>query len=323
MATIRKRGKTWRAEVYRKGERRSGSFRTKQEAILWAQQVESDILSGKAGVVPDKPFSALLQRYAREVSPSKRGERWEGFRLDAVARDPIGEVSLRDLSAPHFAAWRDRRKRQVTEGTVLREWTLLNHVCNVAVKEWHWLVENPMKEVKRPKEPEPRTRRPTQDEIERILLTTGYEYDSPPETAMARVGAAFLFAIETAMRQGEICAVTPSDVDLEARTLHIPKTKTGTARTVPLSTEAVRLLRQVDCDFQLSPAILSALFRKAVKRTMIEDLHFHDTRREALTRLAKKLDVMELAKVSGHKDLRILQNVYYAPKPEDLAKKLD
>ena len=62
----------------------------------------------------------------------------------------------------------------------------------------------------------------------------------------------------------------------------------------------------------VSAASLDALFRKARTRAQIEDLHFHDTRREALTRLSNIFDVMELARISGHRDLRILQKVYQA-----------
>ena len=54
-----------------------------------------------------------------------------------------------------------------------------------------------------------------------------------------------------------------------------------------------------------------------------EDLHFHDTRREALSRLAKKVDVMTLAKISGHRDIKILLNIYYAPDMSDEAELLD
>jgi integrase len=75
--------------------------------------------------------------------------------------------------------------------------------------------------------------------------------------------------------------------------------------------------------FDVSTASLDALFRKAKARALIEDLHFHDTRREALTRMSKIFDVMELARISGHRDLRVLQNVYYAPSVKDLAAKLD
>ena len=65
-----------------------------------------------------------------------------------------------------------------------------------------------------------------------------------------------------------------------------------------------------------------AYFRKAVKAAGITDLHFHDTRREALTRTSKKLsNVAELARASGHRDLRSLM-VYYEPDPTDLADKL-
>ncbi len=57
--------------------------------------------------------------------------------------------------------------------------------------------------------------------------------------------------------------------------------------------------------------------------TYIYRTPIHDTRREALTRLSKIFNVMELAKISGHRDLRVLQNVYYAPSADDLAEKLD
>jgi integrase len=101
-------------------------------------------------------------------------------------------------------------------------------------------------------------------------------------------------------------------------------------RDVPLSLEAQRLIEQVlevtdgqKSVFGLKASMIDAIFRKLRDKAGIEGLHFHDTRREALTRLSKKLDVMSLAKVSGHKDLRILQNVYYAPSITDLVEKLD
>lgn len=55
---------------------------------------------------------------------------------------------------------------------------------------------------------------------------------------------------------------------------------------------------------------------------MIEDLHFHDSRAEALTRLARKVDVMTLARISGHKDLRVLLETYYRESAADIAKRL-
>lgn len=82
-------------------------------------------------------------------------------------------------------------------------------------------------------------------------------------------------------------------------------------------------IEQGDTCFQVKSNILDATFRKLKKAVNKDELHFHDTRREALTRLAKKVDVMTLAKISGHKDIRILQNVYYAPNMEEVAELLD
>lgn len=317
MASIRKHGKKWRAEVYRHGQRRSKVLDTKAQAMAWAVDAERELNAGEG--IPDKPFSALLEKYRQEVSEGKKGYKWEAARIGLLLRDPLAEVRLPKLSAPDCAAWRDRRLRQVSAASVRREWTLLSHACNVAIREWHWLRANPFRGVKRPAPPAARDRRISQDEIDRILLASGYE--EPPQTATARVGAAFLFAIETAMRAGEIASIRPDRVF--DRHVHLPQTKNGNKRDVPLSTEAKRLLDLVGNNFNLTADQVSHLFRKIKARAMIDDLHFHDTRREALTRLSKKLDVMQLAKVSGHRDLRILQEVYYAPTVDDLADKLD
>jgi integrase len=207
----------------------------------------------------------------------------------------------------------------------LRELKLLTHACNIAVKEWKWLHENPIKEITRPKEAPPRDRRISQEEIEKVLFACGYDYNETPETAISRVGAAFLFGIETAMRAGEIAALTWNLVDMTKQTARLLDTKNRTPRTVPLSTEAIRILKQLPAGdgrvFNLSSVQISSLFMKAKIRTGIEDLHFHDTRHEAITRLAKKLDVLALARMVGHRDLKMLM-VYYNETAEELAKKL-
>lgn len=332
MATIRKgESGNYHVRVRKNGVARSGSFRTKAQATAWAASVEAEIEAGRLGKTPDKTFGQLIERYLAENVTQKRGARWEELRFLALlgkgksaTPDPLVKVWLADLSPDDFAKWRDRRLSVVSPGSVLREWNALSAACTVAVKEWRWLSSNPMSQVRRPKEPEPRTRRVSQDEIERICLATGY-HDGKLETAMSRVGAAFLFAIETAMRAGEICGLKAEDVT--GRVAHLPKTKNGYARDVPLSTRALEILKQLpECEstlFNVPSASLDALFRKAKGRAMIEDLHFHDTRREALSRLSKKVDVLTLAKISGHRDLRILSNVYYQTNMADVATRLD
>lgn len=318
MASFRKRGGKWYAEVTRKGNRKGKSFFTKAEALQWAAAEERDL----SGAVPNKLVSALLERYSDEVSITKPGRRWEEIRLAMMGRDALAKVNLRELDATHISAWRDRRLAVVSAASVLREWNLLSSVFTQTVNEWKMIPANPMKGVRRPKPPNPRTRRVTDDEIARLCLALGYQ-GGEPGTTTARVAMAMLWAVETAMRAGEIIGLTSKDVDVNRRVAHLAKTKNGNSRDVPLSREAIRIWGLVPDGFGLTSANLDALFRKAKARALIDGLHFHDLRAEALTRMSRKVDVMTLAKISGHKDLRILQSVYYRESAEDIALRLD
>lgn len=325
MASFRKKKNGWEAMVAKKGMRKSRTFPTKGQAMAWAVDVERDIDRGEYAKVVNRPFADLLQHYAVKVSPTKKTCDWELRRIDFLITDPIAKVMLPELQSMHFAEFRDRRLAQVSAATVLRDWNLLSHVMNKAVNEWKWIMINPLKGVTRPKEPPARERRISADEIERLLYALGYDYDRPAKTASCRVGAALLFAIETAMRVGEICKLTWQDVDLEKRTAHLSETKNGYPRDVPLSNEAMRLMQQVKNDhdtvFNLRTSQVDALFRKAKARALIEDLHFHDSRAEAITRLSRKVDILTLARISGHRDLKMLQ-VYYRESMADVAKRL-
>ena len=327
MATYRKRGSSWRAEVRKNGVRESKSFATKAQAVAWATQLEAEILKEKRGEIPNKTFGELMDRYAAEISPTKKGERWEKIRIEMIKKLPLAKVKLEDLTDKDFVLYRDSRLKTVSPASVNREFALLSHICFVGVREWKWLKENPVSTVRRPKKPQSRDRRISEDEIERILFASGYKHDKVCENATARVGAAFLFAIETAMRAGEILKLKWEDVDLEKRYARLLETKNGTKRDVPLSSEAIRIINQMpkgnETIFGLSSSSLDSLFRKMKTRCMIEDLHFHDTRHEAITRLSKKFsNVLDLARMVGHRDIRMLM-VYYNETAEELAKKLE
>lgn len=344
MATFEKRGQRWRVRIRVDGIDKSETFRTKAEASAWAAQQEAERSNTKLGRIPDKLFADLLVRYRDEVSVAKDGSRWEKLRIAVLLgeplasgldrnADPLAKVRLPDLGPEHFADWRDRRLLNVSPATVLREWNMLSAMCTRAVREWRWLHENPMRQISRPTAPQPRSRRVSDDEVDRIMHVCGYAPDRILNTMQSRVAAVFLFAIETAMRAGEICALKWADIDFGRRVAHVRALeqgarKTGLSRVVPLSRRALELLNQLRgingaSIFLMEPVMLDALFRKAKKMALIDGLHFHDTRREALTRLAAKVDVMTLAKISGHKDLRILQSVYYAPDMGDVASLLN
>lgn len=126
------------------------------------------------------------------------------------------------------------------------------------------------------------------------------------------------------MRASEILSLDWTQVDLARRVASLTTTKNGDEREVPLSSAAIAILGTAGrgAVFPISSASLDRLFRKARDRTEFKDVHFHDARSEAITRLSKKLDVLELARVVGHRDIRSLM-IYYRADAEELAKKLD
>ena len=319
MASIRKDRGKWRAEVYRRGNRRSKSFATKQEARDWAARQEYE-MDNSGAIAARMTFGEVLARYVEEVSPGKRGYRWEAVKVERLKRDPIWNVRLGDLGAADFTAWRDNRLREVSAATVLREMNFLSAVLTTARRDWGLINANPISDVRRPKPPPPRDRLPTPDEFERLAIAAGDDLGQ----ARARAYHAFLFACETAMRAGEICSLTWDRLDLDKRVARLDRTKNGTARDVPLSTAAVDLIRalpQNDPVFGLSASLCDASFRKLKTLAGVEGLTFHDSRHLAITRLSRKLDVLALARVVGHKNISQLMT-YYNEGAEDLAKRL-
>ena len=319
MASIRRRGTAWRAELYKDGVRESATFPTKQQAAAWAQQREAELIGVR---LPENTVKDALRRYAAEVAPKHRGEKWEVTRLTMLERDRIASVRLPALRPIHIAEWRERRLQAVSGASVRREMNLLQSVFKWCRKEWGWLAVDPIKDVDRPPNPASRKRRISQDEIDRVVLALGYD-GGPPETVSDRVALAFLFAIETAMRSGEILGLRWEHVG--DKSVLLPRTKNGDQRRVPLSKAArdiIALLPRGDGPvFNLEAAQRDALFRKARNRAQIENLHFHDSRAEAIWRLSKKLDVMELARVIGHRDLKSLL-IYYDADADELADRL-
>lgn len=323
MASIRRRGDGWQVQVCVHGVRRSATFPLKREAAAWAAAQVLEIKAVSAGCSPDVPVLNLFERYSREVSPAKRGCRSEQIRLLRFSRDDLAAVRLPVLSALHISQWRDRRLAEVSAASVLRDWSLLHHVFSVAVKEWKVLCDNPMAGVRKPKVPPSRDRLISESEIARLLLGFGYRRAEKARTVTARVGAAFMFAVETAMRCSEICSLRWGDISGSVAKLSM--TKNGFARLVPLSVAALKIFDDLPKDndlvFNLKPSQVGAIFRKVRARALIDDLHFHDTRHEAITRLARKLDVLDLARMVGIRDLRILM-VYYNATACDIAARL-
>lgn len=336
MATFRRRGRTWRVEVYLAGVRASATRATKAEAAAWAREREADILAHRQGRIVARSVRKALQRYAAEVAPGHRGAKWEQVRLAKLARVlPFVDRQLVDVTPDDIARWRDdaiagrledldsgEDRPALTPASVRRELVLLRGVFEACRTEWGWLRVNPCAGIRWPSAGRPRDRRISDAEIEAILLGLDYERGSVPTRPPHRAAIAFLLAIETAMRAGELCGLTAADIDRGARAATLRATKNGERRQVPLSRVALDLLALVPNGIGISPAVLDVHFRRARDRAGIADLHFHDTRHEAITRLARKLDVLDLARMIGHRDLKSLR-VYYNATPAEIAARLD
>ncbi|MGC6504497.1 MAG: tyrosine-type recombinase/integrase, partial [Parvibaculales bacterium] len=228
MASIRKRGNKWQAQVRRDSARPvSRSFHLRADAERWARQVEAAIERGDRSALDQKRakfVSCLLSKYVSEVTPSKRGASEETYRINAMLRDRIAEIPLSRLRSQAIADYRDRRLTSVSAPSVRRELVILRHVFEVSRREWNsGPRHNPVAEIRIPNHAKSREMRLTQAEYADLLRGTA-------EAKAWWLKPIIQIAVETAMRRGEILNARWIDLNLKHRTLRIPITKNGEAR---------------------------------------------------------------------------------------------
>lgn len=331
MATYIKRGSVWRVQIYHAGKRYSATRDTKAEAREWAMQKEADLIRQVDAV--DNPHNAghtvaaALILYRDTITVNKRGERWETVRINKFLRMlPFKDDPVAELSPAAIAAWRDDQLKVLAPASVSREMAVLSAVLDVCRREWGWMKHDPVRDVRKPPKPRARDRLITDHEREAMLRELGYMDGIPIETHQQQIAVGWLLALETAMRAGEVFGLEWKRVNLPKRFVRLAETKNGDWRDVPLSARAVELLeamRGVDKAqvFTVDSQVASTLFRRARMRAKIEDLTFHDSRHDAITRLAQKLNVLQLARMVGHRDIRSLQT-YYNETAESMARLL-
>lgn len=227
----------------------------------------------------------------------------------------FGDKLFSEISPKDIANYRDARlsvqnprtKKTLSASTVKLEMMLLSHIFSVAAIEWGINIENPVMKVRKPKIPPGRNRRLSAKEYNRIMRAA---YIHPNKELYPII----VIAIETAMRQGEILSLRWENISWKKKVAHLPSTKNGTARDVPLSNAAMHIFKQLlkpkteGKVFTYSNAGIKSTWRTFVTSLKIEDLHFHDLRHEAISRLFEKgLDMLEVATISGHKSLSMLK----------------
>lgn len=362
MASFETRGSSTRAIVrVPGGGKKTATFDTLKEARAWAQLMEAKLEAKGASIggTNGELFETYLDAVASKTDSAKfnalRLLKWckdplAALRTEDTTTHDINQWIERSLAEPS-----ERTGKALSGATVNRELNLMGGAFGYAIKALQWITVNPVHGAARPERGKAR-KRPllTSKEIRAIRISTGYDTDPKLFTLTARVGACFLLSLETGLRSGELLRVRPADYHRKERFLHVSATEKGgrkgghsgrastdPSRNVPLTGRAVELLDQllasmpkeqepdVDAGFSKPPYIVGlhdsqrdALWRKARDQAGVEDLHFHDTKHEAATRLSKFIDVLALSHAIGTKDVRLLRDTYYNNDASRIAKML-
>lgn len=342
MATIVKTPSgTWKAVIRKLGwPTTAKTFRTKRDAEDWARSTEDEMVRGVyLSRAPSEKLTVAgaLKRYMEEVSVTKkpttqRSERFTAQHLEAF----FGKYSMAAVSAELVAKYRDKRLAEGRSNNTVRiELAMLGHLFRIAIQEWGiGLTFNPVANIRKPSPGIGRDRRLTVSEQAR-LFEVANAHSNP------MLGWIVRLAVETGMRSSEIASLRRSQVDLDRRVVTLRDTKNGSTRMVPLTRAATDVLlsaldnpiRPIDTDLvffgepgrdgKRRPYVFQKLWAAIVREIGLADLHFHDLRHEAVSRLVEAgLSDQEVASISGHKSMQMLKR-YTHLRAEDLVAKLD
>ena len=201
----------------------------------------------------------------------------------------------------------------VSGSTINRRLDVISSMFTTFKKEYGYQVDNPVLSIRSPKKAQPRDRRFTDEELDKLIKGNR---TSPQLRSIMKI------ALETGLRMSEILRLDARLI--EGSTIKIPVAKTR-PRIIPLTTDALAEIRNADLPFTLTKYALDKQFRKLCKYYGIEDAHFHDLRHQALTNFMKDkgLNVPETMMIAGHSDPRMLLRIYNNLEVSHVADKLN
>jgi len=271
-----------------------------------------------------------LETYRAKVSLLKKGYAQEKYRIERLQRSFLGKKRVRDVTSVDIATYRDQRladlnpqtQKPLSPASVRLELSLLSSFFDLCKIEWGYCDDNPVAKVRKPKPPPGRERRLTARE-DRLILRYCHQHSNQSLYSI------MVLALETAMRQGELLKLEWEHINLKTGIAHLPSTKNGSKRDVPLSQKAREALIRMGIKpagkvFQYTSEGFKSTWRYMTIKLGIENLHFHDMRHEAISRLFElgTLDIMEISAISGHKSLSMLKR-YTHLRATKLVRKLE
>ncbi|MBI1619674.1 site-specific integrase [Aquamicrobium zhengzhouense] len=330
MATIRKHRDKYQVQIRRQGfPSVSRTFHKLADAKEWARLMETKAdrqeLAPSRKELASVSLGSVIDRYIAEVLPRKKGADIERIILRAFRRHRICRKSLAEINTTDFAEYRDERLKTISAKSLKRQLSPVSNMFEVARNEWGLpLPSNPLTTLSLKVRDNKRTRRLRDGELEALQSAAA-------RTRNPLVMPCIVFALETAMRRGEILALRWQDIDLPRSALTIHESKNGYSRTIPLTTRAIAVLDEVRLlvdggvrqqVFPMSPIALRLAWDRLTTRAGIDDLNFHDLRHEAISRFFELgLTTPEVASISGHRDMRMLFRYAHASQAR-LAEKL-
>ena len=317
--------KVYRVKVRLKGHPvQTATFERKTDARRWAQQTESAIREGrhfKTTEAKRRTLGEMVDRYLLEVLPNKS----ESMQRDQDTqltwwKEKLGSNALADITPAAISEHRELlgreigpKKKKRSNATVNRYLSALSHALTIAVREWEWLDDSPMRRVSKKKEPRGRVRFLSDEERENLLK------------ACKKSDSRFLFPVviiglSTGARRMEILSLQWADVDLNRGLAFLHDTKNQERRALPLAHHALGCLkdlskvRRLDTNLVFpneqgnNPFDLKPFWEKAIKAAKIQDFRFHDLRHSAASYLAMSgATLAEIAEVLGHKTLAMVK----------------
>ena len=332
MATILRRkasrGYTYRATVDRVGfKRTSKTFDNKTDANKWARRLERQIDLGELHDYSEASkltLGDIIRRYIAEGKHLDKKDVMVKTRLNNLLSDTISDLNLLRLSTKHIAEYRDRVLRVWSPNTFNNHKSLLSVVIDTAITEWGvYIPLNPVRHIKRVPIPPARERVLTLHEYDRLMKALQMN-DSIYLKPLVQ------FCLETACRQGEALSLMRENINWKKKTCTFMATKNKDNRIVALSETAYFILTTLPktMNGKVFPYKnrdeVNWFWQQALKKAEIDDFVFHDLRRTACTWLFdhKNLSVPEVQMMSGHRDPRVLLNIYTKLDPQKLVEKL-
>lgn len=342
MPTIRKRGNAYQAivrlTIRGTSHTETRSFPSEKLASDWAQRLEVKL---KDEGIPQRQLATqtlgeLIEQYEQTlmaVQPVRRTMQHEYAALaQAFAND-----KLADLTPETFTKYATRKQQDNGTGpaTILHNLSTVRSVLNAARPMYGLQVDGTsvaqaitaLGRIGVVAKSQSRTRRPTQDELDRIRQE--FQRAAAYPSTVIPMATVIDMAVALPRRLGELMDMQWGNYDKKARTIKLLDTKHPNKprdEVVPVPPAAARIIDTLPvidaCMLPYKSESASAAFQRCCNRLGIADLHFHDLRHDGISRLFEQgLDVHEVAMISGHLSWTALRR-YTHLKPEQVLRKL-